>query len=172
MRPSAPLRFSNWGGRERSLSVIIVSSHPRRGATRAVASRPDRRAIRLFSDPACPRAIDCLLRLSDRVFFLAQPEPLQSDEGPDALRRFQSVSARPQRRSGAARSDRDRDIHPPGHDPGACSLASPVLALNEQFRGRAFLLAVVVLPWALSTYMAAVIWRHLLASSTAGSMAC
>lgn len=35
------------------------------------------------------------------------------------------------------------------------------LVLNEKFRGRAFLLAIVVLPWALSTYMAAVVWRHL-----------
>lgn len=35
------------------------------------------------------------------------------------------------------------------------------LVLNERFRGRAVLLAVVVLPWALSTYMAAVVWRHL-----------
>lgn len=35
------------------------------------------------------------------------------------------------------------------------------LVLNERFRGRGVLLAVVVLPWALSTYMAAVVWRHL-----------
>ncbi len=35
------------------------------------------------------------------------------------------------------------------------------LVLNERFRGRAVLLAIVVLPWALSTYMAAVVWRHL-----------
>lgn len=35
------------------------------------------------------------------------------------------------------------------------------LVLNERFRGRAMLLAIVVLPWALSTYMAAVVWRHL-----------
>lgn len=35
------------------------------------------------------------------------------------------------------------------------------LVLNERFHGRAILLAIVVLPWALSTYMAAVVWRHL-----------
>jgi multiple sugar transport system permease protein len=35
------------------------------------------------------------------------------------------------------------------------------LALNERFRGRTLLVAVVVLPWALSTYMAAVVWRHM-----------
>ena len=36
------------------------------------------------------------------------------------------------------------------------------LVLNERFRGRTFLVAIVVLPWALSTYMAAVVWRHLI----------
>ena len=35
------------------------------------------------------------------------------------------------------------------------------LVLNERFRGRTFLVAVAVLPWALSTYMAAVVWRHM-----------
>lgn len=35
------------------------------------------------------------------------------------------------------------------------------LVLNERFRGRSLLLALIVLPWALSTYMAAVVWRHL-----------
>lgn len=35
------------------------------------------------------------------------------------------------------------------------------LVLNEKFRGRGVLLAIIVLPWALSTYMAAVVWRHL-----------
>jgi ABC-type sugar transport system permease subunit len=35
------------------------------------------------------------------------------------------------------------------------------LVLNERFRGRTLLVAVVVLPWALSTYMAAVVWRHM-----------
>jgi ABC-type sugar transport system permease subunit len=35
------------------------------------------------------------------------------------------------------------------------------LLLNERFRGRELLTAVIVLPWGLSTYMAAVIWRHM-----------
>ena len=39
------------------------------------------------------------------------------------------------------------------------------LVLNERFRGRAVLLAIVVLPWALSTYMAAVVWRHIWSAS-------
>jgi len=42
----------------------------------------------------------------------------------------------------------------------AVSLAA-ALVLNERFRARPVLLALVVLPWALSSYMAAVVWRHL-----------
>lgn len=35
------------------------------------------------------------------------------------------------------------------------------LLLNEQFNGKQFLLTIVILPWALSTYATAVIWRYL-----------
>src|SRR4030067_2262865 len=35
------------------------------------------------------------------------------------------------------------------------------LVLNEAFRGKALLLTIVILPWALSTYATAVIWRYL-----------
>jgi multiple sugar transport system permease protein len=35
------------------------------------------------------------------------------------------------------------------------------LLLNETFRGKQFVLTVVILPWALSTYATAVIWRYL-----------
>jgi len=35
------------------------------------------------------------------------------------------------------------------------------LVLNERFRGRGLVTALIVMPWGLSTYMAAVIWRHM-----------
>jgi ABC-type sugar transport system permease subunit len=36
------------------------------------------------------------------------------------------------------------------------------LLLNEQFRGRTFLVTISILPWAMSTYAAAILWRFLL----------
>jgi ABC-type sugar transport system permease subunit len=36
------------------------------------------------------------------------------------------------------------------------------LLLNEQFRGRGFLVVICILPWAISTYAAAIVWRFLL----------
>lgn len=35
------------------------------------------------------------------------------------------------------------------------------LLLNERFRGRGLLMTIVILPWAISTYATAVIWRYL-----------
>jgi len=35
------------------------------------------------------------------------------------------------------------------------------LVLNEKFRGRGFLLAIVILPWAVSLYATAIVWKYL-----------
>ncbi len=45
-----------------------------------------------------------------------------------------------------------------------CSLAISVggaLLLNERFRGRGFVMTVVILPWAVSLYATAVVWKYL-----------
>jgi ABC-type sugar transport system permease subunit len=38
------------------------------------------------------------------------------------------------------------------------------LVLNEKFRGRGFLLAIVILPWAVSLYATAIVWKYLYSS--------
>jgi ABC-type sugar transport system permease subunit len=43
---------------------------------------------------------------------------------------------------------------------GTAVALGAALLLREQFFGRRFLMAVIVLPWALSTYAAAVVWRY------------
>lgn len=40
------------------------------------------------------------------------------------------------------------------------------LLLNEPFRGRSFLVTISILPWAVSTYAAAVLWRFMLQTET------
>jgi multiple sugar transport system permease protein len=40
------------------------------------------------------------------------------------------------------------------------------LLLNEPFRGRSFLITISILPWAISTYAAAVLWRFMLQTET------
>jgi len=40
------------------------------------------------------------------------------------------------------------------------------LLLNERFRGRGFLITISILPWAMSTYAAAVLWRFMLSTET------
>ena len=35
------------------------------------------------------------------------------------------------------------------------------LVLNEKFRGRGFLMTIVILPWAVSLYATAIVWKYL-----------